>query len=101
MATDTTAEFSEPFYGLHSCVPRERKGRIGGRGEGKRFWVEADAAYLSREATKRKCGDGGADSCWWTVVAGWYFLVVHVWKSVENGLNGEVDSGVRVARAGT
>ena len=85
---------------IHMCLEKEKEG-LEGRGERKRFWVEADAAYLSREATKRKCGDGGADSCWWTVVAGWYFLVVHVWKSVENGLNGEVDSGVCVARAGT
>ena len=31
--------------------------------------------------------DGGKGSCKWTVVIGWQFLVVPLWKSVKNGLN--------------
>ena len=33
-------------------------------------------------------------------MAGWYFLVVPVWKSVGDGLTGEAESGVWVVRAG-
>ena len=39
-----------------------------------RFWDEADAGYLLIclvEATSRKCGDGGAGSCCWTIVIRW------------------------------
>ena len=40
-------------------------------------------------------------SCWWTVVAGWYFLVVPLWKSVGDAFTGEAESGVLVAREET
>ena len=50
------------------------------------------------EVTRWKCGDGGAVSCWWTVVVGWYFLEVPVWKS---GSLGEAEWGVWIVRAET
>ena len=34
-------------------------------------------------------------------MAGWYFWVVPVWKSVRDELTGEVELGVWVARAAT
>ena len=34
-------------------------------------------------------------------MAGWYFLVVFVWKSIRDGITREVESGMWVARAGT
>ena len=34
-------------------------------------------------------------------MAGWYFLVVSVWKSGVGGLTREAKSGVWVVRAGT
>ena len=34
-------------------------------------------------------------------MAGWYYLLVSVWKSGGGGLTGETKSGVWVARAGT
>ena len=40
-------------------------------------------------------------SCWWTVVAGWYFLVVPLWKSVGDVFTGEAESGVWVAKEET
>ena len=52
------------------------------------------------EAMRWKCGDGAAGSCWWTVVAGWYFLVVPVWKSLGDELTGEVELGEWVDKAG-
>ena len=47
------------------------------------------------EAMRWNCGDGGVNSCWWTV-AGWYFLVVPASKSVGDR---ESESGVWVAMA--
>ena len=39
-------------------------------------------------------------SCWWTVLAGWYFLVVFAWKSVGDELTGGAESGMWVTRTG-
>ena len=53
------------------------------------------------EATRKKFGDGGVGSCWWNVLAGWYFLVVFAWKSVGDELTGGAESGMWVTRTGT
>ena len=53
------------------------------------------------EATRKKFGDGGVGSCWWTILAGWYFLVVFAWKSVGDELTGGAESGMWVTRTGT
>ena len=45
-------------------------------------------------------GDGGVCSCWWTVVAGWYFLVVPVWISIGDGLTREIELVELAAGAG-
>ena len=53
------------------------------------------------EVTEWKCENGGMGSCWWTVVAGWYFLVVPLWKSVGAAFTEEAESGMWVAREET
>ena len=64
-------------------MPREKEGR---------FWGEAGAAYLSSGSNEVKVwgrwsGFLLVDCCGW--VAGWYFLVVPVWKSVGDELTVE------------
>ena len=46
------------------------------------------------EVTRWKCGDDRVCCCWWTVVVGWSFLVVPVWKSVGVGLTGTAEAGM-------
>ena len=92
LTTSIIAEFLEPFYGLYWCMSRAKEGR---------FWGEADAPYLSIGNNEVKVGDGGVCSCWWTAVAGWYFLVVPVWKSIGDGLTREIELVELAARAGT
>ena len=53
------------------------------------------------QATRWKCGNGGASTFWWTVLARWFFTVVPVWKSVGDRLTGEAESSAWVARTRT
>ena len=82
------------FKKLYWCMLREKKGEVLGWN---RCWV---SAYLVG-VTRRKRGDHGAVSCWWAVVAGCYFLVAPVRKSIKDQLTGKVKSDMWVARAGT
>ena len=91
-ATATIAEFLEPFYGLYWCMPREKEGG---------FWGEAGATYQSRGSNEMKVwwwwsGFLFVDWCGWVV-----FLVSACVESVGDRLNGEVESGVWVAKPGT
>ena len=65
------------------------------------MYTIAVQCFCLMETTMWKCGDGAVGSCWWTVVAGWYFLTVPICKYVEDRLTGEAESGVWVARART
>ena len=91
-ATATIAEFLEPFYGLYWCMPREKEGG---------FWGEAGATYQSRGSNEMKVW------WWWSSFlfmdwCGWVvFLVSACVESVGDRLNGEVESGVWVAKPGT
>ena len=53
------------------------------------------------EATRKRFGDGGVGSCWWNVLAGWYFLVVFAWKSVGDEPTEGAESGMWVTRTRT
>ena len=91
----TIAGLLKPF--LRSCIDvclEKKKGEVLGWN---RCWV---SAYLVG-VTRRKRGDHGAVSCWWAVVAGCYFLVAPVRKSIKDQLTGKVKSDMWVARAGT
>ena len=89
----TVAGLLKPF--LTSCIDvcLEKK-RRGSR-------VKQVLSICLVGVTRRKRGDHGAVSCWWAVVAGCYFLVAPVRKSIKDQLTGKVKSDMWVARAGT
>ena len=58
------------------------------------FWDETGAVYLPSGSNKAKAWRQWGGSYLWTVVVGWYILVLLVWKYVGVGITGKAKLGV-------